>query len=111
MIVFANTSDAKQLTEIALKSKAFWGYSNDLIESWREDLTITNKIIQECIVKKSLVDGIIAGFYILNPPKNESIELETTSFRPSKSDAITGNPVDMPSIAIRPNPSTLEGMS
>ena len=43
--------------------------------------------------------------------KHESIELQTTSLSPVKSDAITGNPVDIPSMAIRPNPSYLEGIS
>jgi len=47
MIVKATISDAKRLTEIALKSKAFWGYSNELIEDWREDLTITSTMFQE----------------------------------------------------------------
>lgn len=76
MIVKATISDAKKLTEIALKSKAFWGYSNELIESWREDLTITSVMISNCKVFKFLVDAKIAGFYVLNPPKNNTIVLE-----------------------------------
>jgi N-acetylglutamate synthase-like GNAT family acetyltransferase len=76
MIVEASILDAKQLTEIALKSKAFWGYSDELVESWRKELTVTKKILQECFVKKFLVDDKIVGFYILNPPKNNLIELE-----------------------------------
>ncbi len=76
MIVSATIIDAKQLTEIALISKAFWGYSNELIESWREDLTITSKMISDFSVYKFLVDDAIAGFYVLNPPKEKTIELE-----------------------------------
>lgn len=34
MIVKATVADAKVLTKIALQSKAFWGYSDELIESW-----------------------------------------------------------------------------
>ena len=37
MITKAIISDAKILTEIALKSKAYWGYSSELITSWRTD--------------------------------------------------------------------------
>ena len=69
MIVKATISDAKTLTEIALKSKAFWGYSHDLIESWREDLTVTSTMILNCTVFKCMVDAKIVGFYVLNPPK------------------------------------------
>ena len=76
MIVVADVSDAKLLTEIALKSKAFWGYSDELIKSWREDLTITSKMIFNCEVYKFMVATKVVGFYVLNPPKNNSITLE-----------------------------------
>ncbi|PQJ79376.1 GNAT family N-acetyltransferase [Polaribacter porphyrae] len=76
MIVLATQKDSKKLTEIALISKAFWGYSKDLIESWRKDLTITSKMISDCSVYKFVVDESIAGFYVLNLPKENSIELE-----------------------------------
>ncbi len=76
MIVSADSNDAKKLTEIALTSKAFWGYSKELIESWREDLTITPKMILGCFVFKFIVNDAIAGFYALNPPKVNTIELE-----------------------------------
>ena len=76
MIVRADISDAKRLTDIALQSKAFWGYSKEDLESWRDDLTITPKMISESFIFKFLVDERIAGFYFLNPPKEESIELE-----------------------------------
>ena len=41
MIIPTNEIDAIQLTQIALKSKAFWGYSEVQIESWREELTVS----------------------------------------------------------------------
>lgn len=66
MIVKAHISDAKKLTEIALKSKAFWGYSNTQIESWRDDLTITQKMFDEWTIYKYLINKDIVGFYILN---------------------------------------------
>lgn len=66
MIILADISEAKKLTEIAMQSKAFWGYSNELIESWREDLTVTSKMFEDWNVYKYVFDGEIAGFYILN---------------------------------------------
>ena len=76
MIVPADISDGKTLTNIALTSKAFWGYADYLIESWREELTITSKMIEEMMIYKFLQDNTIVGFYALNPPKENTIELE-----------------------------------
>lgn len=76
MIVSTNSSDGELLTEIALTSKAYWGYSKENIDSWKEDLTVTSKMILECDVFKFLKDDKIAGFYILNPPIKNTIELE-----------------------------------
>lgn len=76
MIVPADFLEAEQLTQIALKSKAFWGYSSDLIERWRADLTVTTKTIQICQVYKFMVDDVTVGFYVLNNPKEELVKLE-----------------------------------
>ena len=76
MIVDASIKDAKELTRIALKSKSFWGYSDELIESWREDLTVTSKMLKDWNVCKYVIDDKIVGFYILNQPEDKSIELE-----------------------------------
>lgn len=66
MIVKATLSDADTLTEIALQSKAYWGYTPEQIESWRDDLKVTPKMFKDWNIYKYLVDGQIAGFYILN---------------------------------------------
>ncbi len=76
MIIKAIIQDSETLTNIALTSKAHWGYSNEIIESWRNDLTITSKMIKEMIVFKIIINNHIAGFYVLNPPKGNTIELE-----------------------------------
>ena len=76
MIVTVDVSDAFILTEIALKSKSFWGYSNELIESWRNDLTVTSTMISNSYTFKFLVDDCIVGFYLLNRPKEKSVQLE-----------------------------------
>jgi|TARA_B110000116_G_scaffold221806_1_gene200423 hypothetical protein len=66
MIFFAETSDAKKLTEIALKSKKFWGYSEKQLENWIDELTVSEQMIQKLIVYKYIYDDKIIGFYILN---------------------------------------------
>ncbi|QXP73453.1 GNAT family N-acetyltransferase [Tenacibaculum sp. AHE15PA] len=76
MIQKATINDRNLLTNIALTSKAHWGYSNELIESWRSDLTVTSKMIEDVFVYKFLQKDKIAGFYILNQPIENKIELE-----------------------------------
>tara|TARA_R110001632_G_scaffold6324_5_gene25836 strand:- start:13044 stop:13502 length:459 start_codon:yes stop_codon:yes gene_type:complete len=65
MIVRATLEDAEVLTEIAVKSKAYWGYENDQVESWREDLTVTPIMFEAYNICKYVIDNEIAGFYIL----------------------------------------------
>ncbi|WP_405565323.1 GNAT family N-acetyltransferase [Polaribacter sp. Asnod6-C07] len=76
MIVVATISDAKILTEIALNSKAFWGYSADDLEIWKPDLAVSEKMINELFVYQFIFDDTAVGFYILNLPKEKTIELE-----------------------------------
>ena len=76
MINKVTIEDSELLTNIALISKAYWGYSKDLIENWRNDLTVTSKIIEEMMVYKFIQKNKTAGFYVLNPPKGKTIELE-----------------------------------
>ena len=76
MIIAAQESDAQKLTNIALKSKSFWGYSDENIERWTKELTVSELMIQEMIVFKFIVEKEIIAFYILNQPKEKSIELE-----------------------------------
>ena len=76
MILPAEISDGNVLTELALTSKSFWGYNKDLVESWRTDLTVAPEMISERMVFKFLDNQMLAGFYMLNPPKENLIELE-----------------------------------
>lgn len=62
MIVKVEHQDAEILTQIALESKAYWGYTNDQIESWREDLTITSERISNWEFYKFIIDDKIVGF-------------------------------------------------
>lgn len=76
MIVRTIIEDSILLTNIALKSKGYWGYSNELINSWVNELTVTPKMIKELLVYKFIQNQKTVGFYILNQPINKSIELE-----------------------------------
>jgi GNAT superfamily N-acetyltransferase len=76
MITIADISDAKTITEIALQSKAIWCYSDEQLISWTDDLTVSEKMISEMFVFKFTFENTIVGFYILNQPIANSIELE-----------------------------------
>lgn len=77
MIIAAEKSDAELLTKIALISKGFWGYSDKLIQGWRNDLTVSPEMISSMNVFKFIdIKKVTAGFYILNQPEETSIELE-----------------------------------
>lgn len=83
MVVPATIYDAKNLSEIALKSKAYWGYSVKDLKTWKSDLTVSEKMIDELFVHKFIVDDKITGFYILNPPIEKSVELEMLFVHPN----------------------------
>ena len=71
----ANASDAKRLTELTFRSKAYWGYSKVQIEEWREELTITESYVEENELYK-LIDGEeIIGFYAYSPEDSITIKL------------------------------------
>ena len=76
MVTKAKIEDSGLLTNIALNSKAYWSYSKELIESWRHELTVTSKMIEETMIYKFVQKGKTTGFYVLNLPKERSIELE-----------------------------------
>ncbi|WP_299124140.1 GNAT family N-acetyltransferase [uncultured Tenacibaculum sp.] len=82
MIQKANIKDAQLLTSIALTSKAYWGYNEELINSWKDDLTVTSKMIKEMMVYKFISSQKTIGFYILNQPQNNTIELEFLFIHP-----------------------------
>jgi N-acetylglutamate synthase-like GNAT family acetyltransferase len=76
MFVKADSNDADALTQIALKSKAFWGYSKEQLESWREDLTILPETFNDWSGFKYLYEDEIAGFYLLNRINSRTCVLE-----------------------------------
>jgi len=82
MIVPATPSDAKVLTEIALESKAYWGYTKEQIESWTEDLTILPETFDSWRGSKFMIDEEIAGFYLLNRVNARTCNLEFLFVKP-----------------------------
>ena len=67
--------EASTLTEIALASKAFWGYSAAQLAQWREDLSPSAASIREQPTFVAEIDGAVAGFYQINLSA-EPVELD-----------------------------------
>ena len=51
------------MTEITKKSKAFWGYSEEQILEWNDNLTISKDYIESNNTFKLLNDNIVIGYY------------------------------------------------
>lgn len=65
MIERAAPKHAEQLSAIALKAKAYWGYPAAWLEMWADDLTITEDLINEHCVFAEFENGEPAAFYVL----------------------------------------------
>jgi GNAT superfamily N-acetyltransferase len=63
----AHENEAPALSAIAFESKAYWPYSTEQLEAWRDDLTISPSTIAGSLVYVAEVNTEIAGFYVLHP--------------------------------------------
>ena len=62
----ARRDDSARLTRLAHDAKRFWGYSEELIRLWRDDLTVTPRFIADHAVYCAVKDSRIVGFYALS---------------------------------------------
>lgn len=74
-IVFraARGDEADLLTEVALRSKGYWGYDEELLDAWRAELTFRPEdVVTRRIVVADSSSGIV-GFYSIDgqPPRGE----------------------------------------
>ncbi|WP_298393304.1 GNAT family N-acetyltransferase [Flavobacterium sp.] len=78
----ANSSDHEILTQITKKSKAFWGYSEDLLLVWNDALTITQEYINTHQVFSFKVDDKIVGYYSYILEAEDNIKLDNLFLLP-----------------------------
>jgi GNAT superfamily N-acetyltransferase len=69
----ARPEEAALLSELALRSKAHWGYSAKFLDSARVQLTLTPSSVTEARVTVAEVGGRVVGFYAVEgaPPEGE----------------------------------------
>ena len=68
--------DASCLTELTIRSKSYWNYTKEQIESWREDLKISAQYISINNVYKLVLAKKIIGFYSFSSEGKESVKLD-----------------------------------
>jgi N-acetylglutamate synthase-like GNAT family acetyltransferase len=78
----AITTDAKNLTELTIRSKAHWNYGVQQIEAWRDELTITEEYIDENHIYKLEIDKQLIGFYAYQAENATSIKLNYLFIEP-----------------------------
>lgn len=61
----AEAPDAPALSELAFRSKAYWGYAPAQLEAWREDLTLSPSWVSLHPTYVAETGGRIAGFFAL----------------------------------------------
>ena len=81
----AEASEAEQLTQIALNSKAHWGYSEEFMLACEAELTVTPaKIMSDHFAYAVILSGDdIQGFYALESLSESEVELEALFIDPN----------------------------
>ena len=68
-------NEAEALSALALQAKAYWGYSANTIELWKQDLTVSTDTITSRPTYVAALGDEIVGFYSLLP-SNHSWKLD-----------------------------------
>jgi len=61
----ATASQANELSDLAIESKGYWGYSDEQLNLWRKDLRIEKDYIEKHIVQTILLDNELVGFFAI----------------------------------------------
>lgn len=72
----ATINDNEILTEITKKSKAFWGYSEEQMLKWDDDLTISRAYIESNHTFKLLIDDNVIGYYAYSIKEEGIVKLD-----------------------------------
>jgi GNAT superfamily N-acetyltransferase len=82
----AAPEEATELSDLAIRSKAYWGYSRDFLDACRSELTIAPEQFLdsnfECFV--AVGDDSILGFYSLDTVSSAEYELDALFVEPDQ---------------------------
>jgi ribosomal protein S18 acetylase RimI-like enzyme len=71
----ATPDEAEAITGVAMRSKAYWGYDEHFMETFRPELTVTPAQIDNDHVAVVERNGRLAGFVHLRPESSDALEL------------------------------------
>lgn len=72
----ANPEDARELSEISRASKKYWGYPEEWLELWKDEMAITPETIRSRDFYVGRIDEEIVFFYSITPITGDRSELE-----------------------------------
>ena len=78
----AKIEDHIRLTEITKKSKAYWGYSDEQMKKWSNNLTITIDYIKTNPVFNLVDENQIVGYYSYLKLENNQVKLDNLFILP-----------------------------
>ena len=78
----AHIEDAQALTDLTFRSKAYWGYSVDQMELWRDDLLIAPDYIIENHVFTLRASDQLVGYYSYFPIVDQVVKLDNLFVEP-----------------------------
>lgn len=81
-IAKADPKDSEILTSITKKSKAYWGFSEDVLKGWEPVLTVTKDYIEKNEVVKLVQNEQIIGYYSYFAPDDKTIKLDNMFILP-----------------------------
>ena len=82
----AMPEEAHDLSSLAFRSKAYWGYDDAFMAACRNELTVSPEAICRNPTFVIEGDGQALGFYMLNPVENNNAELDYLFVEPDAID-------------------------
>ena len=84
MIRLVKTDEVDSISQLALVSKAHWGYSKEFMEACKDELSYTKEMIEneEYVFYLKESNNTILGFYVLKKLNSDEVELEALFLEP-----------------------------
>ena len=80
-VLTAEIADCPTLTKISKAAKAYWGYTQEWLDLWEEDLTITPQLMEKDRIYKLVKGDEILGFCVISEQEGV-LEIEHLWIRP-----------------------------
>ena len=74
----ARPTEADAISELAFRSKAYWGYSREFMDACRDELTVTQQLINSDQLDYVIAEhkARLVGFYAIKQCSHHEYELE-----------------------------------